>query len=193
MPWSLYPRYLLCIRLGGSQGRSERVRKVSLPTGIQSQDCPACSNFDEMLSKITGSLHEDLCTVHIWQDLAEFCLELEMFFVFFFHTNLSTNQNTHFKFSNVLFPPENRAVCEIVWKNMVQPVRPQMTWWRMRIACWMTGCRHALRMVKIYCFSTATMTMRKRLSVTLHAHCLSCLILKVWLCAVSAFITGESF
>ena len=31
---------------------------------------------------------------------------------------------------------ENRAVCEIMWKNMVEPDRPQMTIWRMRIACW---------------------------------------------------------
>ena len=31
---------------------------------------------------------------------------------------------------------ENRAVYEIMWKNMVQPGRPQMTIWRKRIACW---------------------------------------------------------
>jgi len=55
------PRYPLCIRLGGPQSRSGRVRKVSLPTGIQSPDCPACSKFDEILSKIMGILHEDLC------------------------------------------------------------------------------------------------------------------------------------
>jgi hypothetical protein len=35
------------------------------------------------------------------------------------------NQNTHFMFNN--FFPENRAVYEIKWKNMVQPDRPQMT------------------------------------------------------------------
>jgi len=31
---------------------------------------------------------------------------------------------------------ENRAVCEIMWKNIVEQGRPQMTIWRMRIACW---------------------------------------------------------
>ena len=36
------------------------------------------------------------------------------------------------------FPPENRAVYEIMWKNMVQRGRPQMTVRRMRIACWIT-------------------------------------------------------
>jgi len=27
------------------------------------------------------------------------------------------------------------AVCEIIWKYIVKPYRPQMTIWRMRIAC----------------------------------------------------------
>jgi hypothetical protein len=35
-------------------------------------------------------------------------------------------------------PPENRALCEIMWKNVAERGRPQMTTWRMRIACWMT-------------------------------------------------------
>jgi len=30
---------------------------------------------------------------------------------------------------------ENRAVYEIIWKNTVDPNRPQMTIGRMRIAC----------------------------------------------------------
>jgi len=30
----------------------------------------------------------------------------------------------------------NRAVYEIMWENTVEPGRPQMTIWRMRIACW---------------------------------------------------------
>jgi len=47
------------------------------------------------------------------------------------------NQNTHFVFSNFFF--ENPAVCEIMWKNIVERGRPQMTIWRMRIACWLLG------------------------------------------------------
>jgi len=35
------------------------------------------------------------------------------------------NQNTHFVFNN--FFSENRAVNEIMWKNMVEPERPQTT------------------------------------------------------------------
>jgi hypothetical protein len=34
------------------------------------------------------------------------------------------------------FFPENLAVYEIMWKNTAEPDRPQMTMWRMRIACW---------------------------------------------------------
>ena len=39
----------------------------------------------------------------------------------------------HFIFSNF---SENRVVCEIMWKNMVQPGRPQITTWSMRIVWW---------------------------------------------------------
>jgi hypothetical protein len=35
------------------------------------------------------------------------------------------NQNKRFIFSN--FVPENRAVYEIMWKNMVETERPQLT------------------------------------------------------------------
>jgi len=44
-----------------------------------------------------------------------------------------TNLKTHFKFNNFFF---NLAFCEIMWKNTVEPHRPQMTVWLMRTACW---------------------------------------------------------
>jgi hypothetical protein len=31
---------------------------------------------------------------------------------------------------------ENCALYEIMWKNIVEPDRPQMTIWGMQIACW---------------------------------------------------------
>ena len=34
------------------------------------------------------------------------------------------------------FSFENRAVCDILWKNIVEPVTPQMTIWLIRISCW---------------------------------------------------------
>ena len=36
---------------------------------------------------------------------------------------------------------ENRAIYKIMWKNIVQPDRPQITTCRMRIACWITKDR----------------------------------------------------
>jgi len=44
------------------------------------------------------------------------------------------NQNTHFASNNFFFL--NPYVYEIMWKNIVQSDRPQMTIWRMRVACW---------------------------------------------------------
>jgi hypothetical protein len=35
-----------------------------------------------------------------------------------------------------VFPPEKLAVCEILWKNIVELGRPQMTIWGVRIGCW---------------------------------------------------------
>jgi len=38
--------------------------------------------------------------------------------------------------SVTIFSPENRALYEIMWKNIVEPGRAQITIWRMRIAYW---------------------------------------------------------
>ena len=45
------------------------------------------------------------------------------------------NQYTDFVFSNLFFF-QNRAVYEIMWKNIAERDRPQMTLWRMRITRW---------------------------------------------------------
>jgi hypothetical protein len=50
--------------------------------------------------------------------------------------NISENREkvkTHFMISD-FFSPENLATYEIMWKSIVEPDRPQMTIWRMRIA-----------------------------------------------------------
>jgi hypothetical protein len=43
------------------------------------------------------------------------------------------NQIIHFMFNNFFL---NLALYEIMWKNVVEPTRTQMTIWRMRTACW---------------------------------------------------------
>jgi hypothetical protein len=45
------------------------------------------------------------------------------------------NRNAYLMFNNDFFL-ENHVVYEIMWNNTVQPSRPQMTMWRMRIARW---------------------------------------------------------
>jgi len=49
---------------------------------------------------------------------------------------------THILYSVTFF--ENRAVYEKMWKNIVERDRPQMTLWRMRIACWMPNAINTL-------------------------------------------------
>ena len=104
------------------------------------------------------------------------------------------NQNTHFMFNNFPAPcptTENRAICEIISKNVLEPEGPQMAIWR-RVACWISKATrerpcihtyiHALTCTKArartqicntYCRYTATVVSRTPLSVTLYVHCLS--------------------
>ena len=44
-------------------------------------------------------------------------------------------RNMHFIFENTFYY-KNRAVYQIMWKNIAKSDRPQMTIWRMRISCW---------------------------------------------------------
>jgi hypothetical protein len=52
----------------------------------------------------------------------------------FLNQSCRENRNRHFK--TLLFPLENCAVCEIMWKYIVEPNRPQIKMRRMSVACW---------------------------------------------------------
>jgi len=39
-------------------------------------------------------------------------------------------------FCSIVFFPENVTDYEITWKNILELGRPQMTIWRVRVACW---------------------------------------------------------
>jgi len=67
----------------------------------------------------------------------------------------------------ITFFPENRAIYEITWKNMVEPEKPRMTIRRMRIVRWISKTKEC----SIYCFSTGTKVTRKRLNVLLNLCC----------------------
>jgi hypothetical protein len=54
--------------------------------------------------------------------------------------------------------PENRAVYEIMWKNVVRGGgSPQMIIWRMRIACWIPKAARA-HTLRIYIFDMIYLT-----------------------------------
>jgi hypothetical protein len=97
--------------------------------------------------------------IHFWSYIAHFFLKWEKF-----QTNVVEKIETCILWSTTLFPPKNRAVYEIMWKNIVQPGRPHMTVWRMRIACWIPVTADKFRIFDIYWFSTATMIARNCLS-----------------------------
>ena len=62
-----------------------------------------------------------------------------------------------------------------MWKNIVGPDSPQITKWRMRIACWAPKATDTLsEYVILNRFSTATMVVRMRLNSTLQVHWLTC-------------------
>jgi hypothetical protein len=77
------------------------------------------SKFEEHLTRITCTLHEDRRTFVIISSPSL----LKMRNVS--DKSCRENQNTHFMFSN--FFSKNPAVYEITWKNMVETDRPQMT------------------------------------------------------------------
>jgi hypothetical protein len=60
--------------------------------------------------------------VHLWQYLLEFFVEWDIF-----QTKFVEKVNAHILCSVFPPPPESRAVYELMWKNVVQPDRPQMT------------------------------------------------------------------
>ena len=77
------------------------------------------------------------------------------------------NQNIHFMLNiyiyiYIFFFFRKSCLYEIMWKNIVEPYRPQITTWRMHIACWKLRLEtHTQNII-----STATMVARTRLSIT---------------------------
>jgi hypothetical protein len=66
--------------------------------------------------------------IHLWY-LAELFVECKMF-----QTKVVEKIKTHFMLHTPP-PPKIMSVFEVMCKNIVEPDWPQMTVWRMRIAC----------------------------------------------------------
>jgi len=60
---------------------------------------------------------------------------------------------------------ENRAVREIMWKNTVEPDRPQMTIWYMRSACWIPEATNTLSEYVIFNAFGRQQWLRERASI----------------------------
>jgi len=61
-----------------------------------------------------------------------------------------------------------------MWKNILEPDRPQMTVWRMHIACWIpTATNTFLECVMLIAFPLQQLLARTCFNVTLYLHCLS--------------------
>jgi len=73
------------------------------------------------------------CRTKFWSFLAQFLFEWETFQA----EVVEKIKNTHFRFSNFFFF-ENRIVCEMMWKNVVERGRPQIAMRRISIVCWIT-------------------------------------------------------
>jgi hypothetical protein len=89
-----------------------------------------------------------------------------------FRTRVVEGIRTHILCSVAFFHPENRPICEIMYKNTVDPERPLVTIWRMRISrCKATNS--ILSESNTYCFCAATLVTRTRPVLTLNVHYLS--------------------
>ena len=137
----------------------------------------------EHFSKIC---REDSSFIKIWQEwrqgtlCAEQCTVMTTSrSVFLRMRNVSEiscrgNQDTHhFSFNNFL--PKNRAVCEIMWKNMVGLQRPQMAIYHGACALHAAYLRLQTHTIcNTHCLSAASLVARTRLIVPFYAQCQSC-------------------
>ena len=96
---------------------------------------------------------------------------------------------------------KNPAVYEIMWKNMVEPATPQMTIQggagNKQFPCRITATKkNTLITRNAHCVSTAAITTRTLLDVTLYLNCLSCLcymelINKLWAKILNRWIVRQ--
>jgi len=116
--------------------------------------------------------------IHFLSYRAQFFLEWAMF-----RTEVVQEIKTHFMFSNS--PPENSAVCEIMWKHVVEGDCPQMTIWCMHIACWIT------KSTETHTQHTLQQWLKKfALLIRLYVHCVSCIVGIQFIFFISNYISG---
>jgi uncharacterized protein YqgQ len=115
--------------------------------------------FHKNLTRITDILLEDL--------LRFMMLSRRNFLrtTIVLHRIYREDQNTGFMSSN-FFSPENPAICEIKWKNIVEPDRSRMKIWCILIECWIPKAKNLLRICNTYCVFITTMVTPTSLNTT---------------------------
>jgi len=73
-----------------------------------------------------------------------------------------------------LFCFENYAVCETMWKNIVEPYSPQMIIWHMHIACWICKSTNTYSDHVLLIAFPLQRWLHEHTSVLCCVHCLSC-------------------
>jgi len=107
--------------------------------------------------------------IHFWPYLAQFFLERKMF-----QTKFAEKVNTLNLW--LIFFFENYAICEeILKKKIVVPDRPQVTIWRMRIACRIPNTTNAhSEYVTLIAFILKQWLQERPTMWRLYVHCLLC-------------------
>jgi len=128
------------------------------------------STFRKSVEKVQVSLKSDKNNetyIHLLSYLAQLFLEWETF-----QTKVVAKIKTHILCSIIFF---NRAVYETMWKNVVEPGRPQMTIWRMRIAwCTPQATNTQSEYVILIAFSLQQWLHKNASILRSYAHCLPC-------------------
>jgi hypothetical protein len=83
------------------------------------------------------------------------------------------NQYTHFMW---LFFFENLTFYEMMWRHISEPVRPEITMWSMRIACWITKTKSTLSQYVILIAFPPQQWLQERASLLRDTY-IACLVL----------------
>jgi hypothetical protein len=111
-----------------------------------------------------------------------------------FKTNVLEKMNRHILCTKIPPPLEIVSFMRSCGKKFVERVRPQMTIWLMRTACWISKATNTYtRYVILNCFSTVAMVARTRSSVPLYVHCLSCFLVVSTTPRFVGFHSGTKF
>ena len=106
-------------------------------------EIPYFSIFRKSVKKINVSLKsDDNGTAHEYQHIFLISCSVFLRMRYVSHRSHKEIWNTHFVFKNFFF--KNLDTYEIMWKNSVQLVRPQITTWGLRTACRITTATNTI-------------------------------------------------